>query len=792
MPTKHAMATRNFAKYWLAALAAVACTVQEPVETQAPKASEPEVSTAFVPGTAMVEFDDALTALIEEDLAGGVATKSASLDAMLFDLNIEKLERVFPYAGEFEERTRREGMHRFYKVSFREDVPVTKAVASIETVPGVVSVSPERKIKLRGFDDPKLSSQWHYINSKYSDADINVKEVWEKYTVGSNRVIVCVVDEPVDPTHPDLQWNLWTDAGGHTGYNFAKNSYDLSINTAKGYGDIGHGTHVAGTIAAVNNNGVGLCGVAGGDYAAGIPGVRIQSCAIFSGEDYANDSATANAIKWGADHGAVISQNSWGYVADTNGDGKVSASELSDYKSTTIYSALKKAIDYFITYAGCDNNGNQLVDSPMKGGLVMFAAGNENIDYDPICNYEPVIAVGAFRETGKKASYSNYGSWVDIAAPGGEGTSTSNSVWSTLPNKIADGYGHTETTGYYGGNGWAGTSMACPHASGVAALIVSYYGGEGFTNERAKEILFAGLGDTIGGSSPIGKKLDALKSFQYGGSISGDPLVLSATEVDVRAHEVKTVTLTVTASPDAVVNCTPGSTALEYDRPSSTITITGKNAEPGTYTAVFSLVQDSKEVASVELNYTLYPNHAPIVTLGSYKYENFTIGALNVTSVKAKPLGIASLFYDEDGESLSIHILNSNPEVVGVKDIGEQLHISSLAYGCSTITVQASDSFDKTAEFSFVVAVKDPDKASKPEVFPEAATDKISLWPVNTLAQTFEITIYSSTGAKVMSLEADGGLYQPIEVDITSLAPGVYTAVLKAGAYSEKVKFVKY
>ena len=784
--------TRNFAKYWFAAIAAVACTVQEPVDTQAPKQSEPVVSHEFVPGKAMVEFDDDLTALIEEDLAGGVATKSASLDAMLLDLNIERLERVFPYAGEYEERTRREGMHRFYTVTFRNDVPVTKAVASLETVPGIVSVSPERKIQLRGFDDPKLSNQWHYVNSKYSGADVNVKGVWENYTVGSDRVIVCVVDEPIDPSHPDLQWNLWKDDSGHTGYNFARNSYDLSIRTENGYGDIGHGTHVAGTIAAVNNNGVGLAGLAGGDYAAGIPGVRLQSCAIFSGQEYASDAATANAIKWGADHGAVISQNSWGYSADTNGDGKVSSSELANHKATTIYAALKKAIDYFITYAGCDNTGAQLSDSPMKGGLVFFAAGNENIDYDPICNYEPVIAVGASRETGKKASYSNYGSWVDIAAPGGEGTSNSNSVWSTLPNKAADGYGHIETTNYYGGNGWAGTSMACPHASGVAALIVSYYGGEGFTNERAKEILFAGLGDTIGGSTPIGKKLDALKSFQYGGSVSGDPLVLSATEVDVRAHEVKTVTLTVTASPDAVVNCTPGSTALEYDRESSTITITGKNAEPGTYKAVFTLVKDSEELDSEELTYTLYPNHAPVVTLGSYKYDNFSMGALEITSVKAKPAAISSLFYDEDGEFLRVEILNSNPDVVTVRDSGEQFLISSLSYGCSTITVRASDSFDKTAEFSFVVAVKSSANASKPEAFPEVATDLVNLWPVNTVPQAFQITIYSSMGAKVMSLEADGGLYQPIEVDISSLAPGVYTAELQAGAYSEKVKFVKY
>ncbi|MBR5063280.1 MAG: hypothetical protein IKX05_01050 [Bacteroidales bacterium] len=92
--------------------------MQESVETQAPKRSEPVVSTPFVAGEATVEFSEELAALVEQDLAGGAATKSASLDALLTDLNIESLERVFPDAGEFEGRTRRAGLHRFYIVKF--------------------------------------------------------------------------------------------------------------------------------------------------------------------------------------------------------------------------------------------------------------------------------------------------------------------------------------------------------------------------------------------------------------------------------------------------------------------------------------------------------------------------------------------------------------------------------------------------------------------------------------------------------------------------------------------------
>ena len=129
-----------------------------------------------------------------------------------------------------------------------------------------------------------------------------------------------------------------------------------------------HGTHVAGVIGAVNDNGVGISGIAGGSNGKG--GVRILSCAIFM-EDPADPEKTIqgdsyNAMVWAADHGAVIANNSWGYVYDSEADAEKGS-----------VGAMGPAIDYFIQYAGCDKEGNQLPDSPMKGGVVIFAAGNE-------------------------------------------------------------------------------------------------------------------------------------------------------------------------------------------------------------------------------------------------------------------------------------------------------------------------------------------------------------------------------------------------------------------------------
>lgn len=383
---------------------------------------------------------------------------------------IVKMRRLFPEAGKFEARTRREGLHRWYVVDYDPEVSLTKAAQDWSALPGVESVEfiPSEHIsgtavvsedlpagrtaaKDLPFNDPRLSDQWHYYNdgsvaSSVSGCDINVFPVWKKYTTGSEDVIVAVVDGGIDFTHEDLAANMWENpekkGDARFGYNFCNDTYQVTPDD--------HGTHVAGTIAAVNNNGIGVCGIAGGDAAKGIKGVRLMSCQIFEGEK--GSGAGPVAIKWGADHGAVISQNSWGYL-----------------EATETPKSLQAAVDYFIKYAGLDENDVQV--GPMKGGIVIFAAGNENQDvsgngYGPIFN---VASVGAdFR----RAYYSNYGDWIDITAPGGD-VKKGNQVLSTFPgNKY----------GYY-----QGTSMACPHVSGVAALIVSKFGGAGFTPDELEK-----------------------------------------------------------------------------------------------------------------------------------------------------------------------------------------------------------------------------------------------------------------------------------------------------------------
>ena len=478
-----------------------ACQNEEQGVAAVPEASSPKVASSTVPGVSYVKFDDATVALIEEAVAsGGVATKSAETNELFSSIGVYSMERLFPDAGEFEERTRREGLHRWYIVNYSTDTPTTRADAGLSSLPGVEIAYGKPRIRINDVTDPQFNRQWDLYNTS-SYTHINVAPAWAQFTTGNPNVVVSVVDTGIDLDHEDLSANCGPSAN--------------NINTVNGGTKVyagTHGTHVAGTVAAVSHNGVGICGIAGGDYLAGQAGVTLMSCQIFDVDDGNGGGNSASAIKWAADHGAVISQNSWGYSFDFNNDGYVNtAEEIAAQMAAKIHSADKEAVDYFIKYAGCDNNGNQLPASPMKGGVVIFAAGNETLANGAPANYERVIAVGSVTSSGSRADYSNYGDWVDICAPG-------SSIYSTVPD---NGYGYL-----------SGTSMACPHVSGVAALLLSYYAGYGFTNDMLVDKLLSGAKTSHKASnSKVGPLLDAMGSFTYGSTIAPSPVSSFTTSV---------------------------------------------------------------------------------------------------------------------------------------------------------------------------------------------------------------------------------------------------------------------
>ena len=475
--------------------------------------------SSVIPGVVIVEVSEELASQLA---SGSLNTKSSALNSAFVGMGVTRVERVFPDAGEWEPRHRKAGLHRWFRVSYNSAAaPATKAALDFSALDGILSAEPERRIVSESyFNDPYASRQWALANdgsmeNSLAGCDINVEPVWANYTGGSSNVIVAVIDHGVQMDHPDLA-DIMVPASENGSKSFVYGYEGYTIYP----GD--HGTHCAGVIGAINNNGIGISGIAGGLDGKG--GVRIMSCAIFmptSDPEVDLQGDAQNAMIWAADHGAVIASNSWGNMYDSEEDAKKGGP-----------GAMKAAIDYFVQYAGCDNDGNQLPDSPMKGGLVVFSAGNSSWSMGWPSAYEPVVAVAATTAQFTPAYYTNFGDWVDICAPGGD-AKEGRKIFSTI---AGSDYGYMQ-----------GTSMACPHVSGVAALIVSHFGGPGFTCDDLKERL-------LGGASTakvkdfyniIGPMVDALGSFAYGGKDAPEP----ASNISVSA-QANTLTLTWKVTPD--------------------------------------------------------------------------------------------------------------------------------------------------------------------------------------------------------------------------------------------------
>ncbi|MCD6081884.1 S8 family serine peptidase [candidate division WOR-3 bacterium] len=380
--------------------------------------------------------------VIKADKLTAEQLKHGDITALLpAGVEIERLEPLFPG---MHTKNGGELLDRCFRLKLSRKEILEPTIAKLKALPGVEDVQP---IAIHEFDiipnDPMFpDSQWYLHQT--TDHDIDAPEAWDT-TIGSNTVVVAVVETGVQYTHEDLVDNIWDnpdeipnngvddDANGYVDDTLGWDFVDGQIGSPWWPGEDsltednepldfnGHGTHVAGIIGAVTNNNIGVAGV---NWDVKIMCLRVGGSVNVGGQERGllRTDWAAKAIVYAVDEGAHIVNCSFGTSA-TGG------------------------LPYAVWYAA------------QNGVLIVHAAGNDDSETaDYFGERDEILNVAATNSSDQKASFSNYGDWVDVSAPG-------TYIYST--------YSRCDTIRYCdtGYTYKSGTSMATPVVAGIAALV---------------------------------------------------------------------------------------------------------------------------------------------------------------------------------------------------------------------------------------------------------------------------------------------------------------------------------
>lgn len=444
------------------------------------------------------------------------------------------------------------GIHRLYVVEVADRADPAALVRSLSGEPGVEYATLDYQVAAVALpNDPSFpTQQWDLHNTGQSggtpDADIDAPEAWDIATGSANGPVVGVIDSGIDYNHPDLAANMWRNPGevagngiddDRNGYVDDVYGYDFANNDSNPMDDNSHGTHCAGTIAAVGNNGIGVAGVSWTG--------RVAALKFLDAGGIGYMSRATQALNYATMMGMRITSNSYG-------------------SASSHYAPMQDAI------TAANNAGN----------LFVAAAGNNSVNNDVTSFYPAsytqanVISVAATDRYDNLASYSNYGATgVDIGAPG-------TTIYSTTPN---------------GAYGWkSGTSMAAPHVAGAAALL--WVASPSLTHGQVKARLLANASPlpSLQGKVVSGGRLNLRAAIDNaaGGSSSAASSAPVASSVSSLAASVSSAASSVASS--APADTTPP--VVTITKPFNGITLAAKGT-----TQVAASATDSGGVAEIKM-----------------------------------------------------------------------------------------------------------------------------------------------------------------------------------------------